>query len=647
MLLDLWADSLGDPSPQPGEGSHLPAGFGDTFDAAWQRGELFSNSVSATNARNQAIAEFSQKVQAAGGDVASEYANRLAPGPDGGVIEPDGLDVANSALAAARTKSPAVNLQPMTSDDIDRRALEIQKGAVANYDEMQGREKTFGGKVGSVAGSALSGLNDPLNLPALAISPEAEGGYLSSALIWGGYGVGSQRVNEAINAQRRQQIDPTYSPGAEIAEAGIAGAGLGVTVRGLGDLWTRVATGAWPRSVRDAGNAVASEANVQASNILPGAEGEAAHRDALGRSLDQIINGDPVMAEIGPASRELMARLHAERPFAVPKVDGAELARISEEAGLRERQAALGDQLAGLPEGDRGAAETLARLDEIDRQRAAATTADERRALGERRDELLTDTTPEALRAAAAPLEQRRLATRELEEINGRLNEIAVQRAKLSPEEITEPLNLGQTSRVPPSLFDIHLGRVDNTAEMLRLAEMEPAEMGAAFRNGVEGNVRNLASLTGHDMPREDAAALTDRLLETQDDWERRAILNEIVARPRTIRETLPGAAEIAAARRGELPAEPPLSADAAAAADPAVLQDPGMAKALQADAERLLDARAAAGQDVRVPAGVDENGEPVYRSIADMIEDAKADERAAEQIEACVKPMSEQPEEA
>jgi hypothetical protein len=55
--------------------------------------------------------------------------------------------------------------------------------------------------------------------------------------------------------------------------------------------------------VRDAGNLAESEANIQATNVYPGAAGAAAHRDALATSTDQIIKGEPVdvAAHITPA----------------------------------------------------------------------------------------------------------------------------------------------------------------------------------------------------------------------------------------------------------------------------------------------------------------------------------------------------------
>jgi hypothetical protein len=106
----------------------------------------------------------------------------------------------------------------------------------------------------------------------------------------------------------------------------------------------------------------------------------------------------------------------------------------------------------GLPAGSQAAAETLARLEEIDRQLAAATTATERKTLSNRRDELLADTTPEALRAAAAPLEQRRALAAEQASIADRLSEIDKTRAEL---KTIPQASFGQRSVVPYSLSSL------------------------------------------------------------------------------------------------------------------------------------------------------------------------------------------------
>jgi hypothetical protein len=264
---------------------------------------------------------------------------------------------------------------------------------------------------------------------------------------------------------------------------------------------------------------------------------------------------------------------------------------------------------------------------------AQAPSFEARRALSNRRDELLADTTPEQLQAAAAPLEQRRALTAEQSSIDDRLAEIAAERAKLTPPtgEGAQPFNLGQTSGVAPTLFDIHTGRIDNLMAM--------RAGGPDMRPALEDGVKALGELTGHTMPPEDAKAIAGRVAAAASDDEARAILNETVARPRTIRETLPSEPAPMTAPMTAVPAR-----SFAESVEPdETLADPRSDVAMQAEAERQL-ARLTTEKkgNTLIPVGVDDKGEPIYRSLANMLSEAKADRDAAARLEACMTPMSE-----
>jgi hypothetical protein len=640
-MLDLWEnDAQATAAPQPGEATDVPASFGEKFAGEWAYSKAVSGAFADANARNSALSSFVDQIKQAGGGDAFDAAYAAYPGNfDAMLTTSDTLDVANGVVAQLRQKNPSLELQPLTDDELNRRALSLQQGAQATYGDLQARGSTFGGMVGGFLGSVSASAAEPQNIAALAIPIGGELGYLRAALAGAGLFAGSQAVSEAANPNRSQVI-PGYSPAGAVGEAAIEGAALGAggeaVARGLGALWTRFKTGAWPTSVRDAGNLVESEANVQATNILPGADGEAAHRDALGQSIDQILNGKPVDVDIARASQALMARLQSERPFAVPVVDMGAIARTSEEAGLRERSAAISDQLASLAPGDQGAAETLARVRQVEGDMAQAPSFEARRALSNRRDELLADTTPEQLQAAAAPLEQRRTLSAEQSSIDDRLSEIAAERAKLTPpsDEPAQPFNLGQTSPAsltPPTLFDIHTGRIDNLMAM--------RAGGTDMRPALENGITALGELTGHTMPPEDAAAIAKRVAGAGSDDEARAILNETVARPRTIRETLPSEPSPVSAPVSAVPAR---SFAESVEADK-TLADPRGDVAMQAEAERQLAQLAADKKgNTLIPVGVDDKGEPIYRSLANMLSEAKADRDAAARLEACMTPMSE-----
>jgi predicted kinase len=59
-------------------------------------------------------------------------------------------------------------------------------------------------------------------------------------------------------------------------------------------VWDRIRTGAWPQSVKDAGNIVSSQANINATNVYPGIEGATAHPQALAKGTTDILAGRPV-----------------------------------------------------------------------------------------------------------------------------------------------------------------------------------------------------------------------------------------------------------------------------------------------------------------------------------------------------------------
>lgn len=447
-MLDLWqqeAQTAAQPSPE--EGRDLPAGFGESFDAAWSSGQLFSSTLAQQNARNAALDGYAGQVKDAGGDVIGEMNRQTTLTPDGLAIEPDRLQVINGVLAGLKAKDPSIGLQPLTEDDLQAKTVAASRAAVQANAAMAGREQTFGSRVGSFLGGAASTAADPLNLAAMVVAPESEAGILGSALVFGGVAGASQLGNEAVNAPFREQVQPGYiesgAPEANIAAAAKSGALFGGGFRALGNLWTRVKTGSWPTSVRDAGNVVESEANIQDSNVLPGVDGEAAHYGAMRSTISQILRGDPVDV--------------------TPFVDMNELSRISEEAELRNRSLDLTQQVAGLPEGDLSAGDRLNRLDAVERQIAEAPDAATKRALNERRDQLLVDTNPEALRAAAAPIEQRAAAQTEQAGIAARLQDIASERAQarakvsLAPGALA-PANVGQSFPLPMAMREFRDG---------------------------------------------------------------------------------------------------------------------------------------------------------------------------------------------
>ena len=300
-FLDLYPEQDARESKfQPNEGTRLPSGFDENLHAAWSDGQLFSQSISRANARAAVLHDYVDEIRAkTGNDLSKEFIPDVAGGGQTGVTD---FTQANDRVAKLKADHPDLDLDPMSEDEIDKRAVAKAQAAHRTYQTLQQGEKTWGGSFGSFLGSAGSAVADPTNVLALAVAPETAGiGILSSALRWGALAGVSQAAIEFQSDQFKEQVQPGYTesgePLKEIAGAFVGGAVLGGGIKALGNAWTRVKTGQWPTSVRDAGNVIESEANVAQTNIFPGAEGEVAHREALVKTIDDILAGRPVDVE--------------------------------------------------------------------------------------------------------------------------------------------------------------------------------------------------------------------------------------------------------------------------------------------------------------------------------------------------------------
>jgi hypothetical protein len=325
-FLDLYPEQdAREASPQPNEGTSLPSGFGENFHAAWNDGLLFSQSVARDNARAGVLGDYIDEIRQKTGQ---DLSNEIKPDAAEGTIGPSMFDQANARVAKLKQDYPDLDLNPLSEDEIDKRAVAKAQAAHRTYETLQAGEKTWEGSVGSFFGGAFAGAADPINIVGMAVAPEAAGiGILSSALRWGALAGVSQAAIEFQSDQFKEQVHPGYTesgaPLHEIAGAFAGGALLGGGIKALGNAWTRVKTGNWPTSVRDAGNVIESEANVAQTNIFPGVEGEVAHREALTKTIDDILAGRPVDvgAQITPELQQ--AAVEAERSF--PHEPGYEL----------------------------------------------------------------------------------------------------------------------------------------------------------------------------------------------------------------------------------------------------------------------------------------------------------------------------------
>ncbi|MFK8251780.1 coiled-coil domain-containing protein [Ancylobacter terrae] len=267
----------------------LPATFSESFDAAWRAGLEFGNSDAQARARIEGVQDFVDDVRKRTGVLL------VNPALGGGVAA---LEQMNAQLVQLSVKHPDLGLHALTEEDIDRLGEGRSRDAREAAQRMAGREQTWGAVAGSLLGSVAAGGVDPVNLIAVPLAAPASLGILGTALATAGITAGTQAAIEAVTAGYKERVEPGYvdsgEAGQNVVGAAVAGGVLGGGAKALGALWSRVQTGAWPRSIRDAGNVVASEAQLADTNILPGVEGEVAHRTALQASIDALVSGRPV-----------------------------------------------------------------------------------------------------------------------------------------------------------------------------------------------------------------------------------------------------------------------------------------------------------------------------------------------------------------
>jgi hypothetical protein len=460
-FLDLYqGDQQQAATIQPNEGHDLPSGFTENLRASWADGQMFSQSIARSNARAAVLGDYLDEIrQKTGNDLSKEFIPDVAGGGQTGVTD---FDTANERVARLKAQYPELDLDPLSEDEIEKRAVAKAQSAHRTYETLQAGEKTWGGSFGSFLGGAGSAAADPINILALGVAPETGGiGIVSSALRWGALAGVSQAAIEASSGSFKEEVQPGYTesgaPLADIGGAFVGGAVLGGTTKALGNLWSRVKTGQWPTSVRDAGNVIESEAHVADSNPFPGAEGEVAHREALVKTIEDILANRPVQIDhiITPdflgRSRALVERLQTEQPMALPIINQRAFELIAEQDRLTKRDAELASSLESMPAGDASAADRLNRLQAVEQQIAEVTNPAAKRALNERRDQILVDTNPEKLQAAAAPIEARRAAEAERASIADRLEQITQEHANLQASTLPEMQlpALGQSERIP------------------------------------------------------------------------------------------------------------------------------------------------------------------------------------------------------
>lgn len=614
MSLDLFQNDQAEAVANAGRNpaTALPQTFGETFLPAWNQGLLFGQSVARSTARIRGMAEYIDDIYRQTGVMLRNP--ELAP------VGTDGLAEFNTELSKLATQYPALGrlrdqgveraFQPLTNEEVDSLAAKVSARANLDYATMMRQERTLGGSLGIFAGAAAAGITDPINLLAFPLAAPEALGALGTTLAWGGIAAGTQTAIELGSMGFRERVRPGYQasgePMANIAGAAVFGGALGGGIKGLSAAWSRVKTGEWPRSVRDAGNVVESEANIAGTSLFPGADGEAAHRTAIQRSLDALVTGRPANLD-GVITPSILAGYEARL---APVMDARARAVTAGERGLSlEREAVrLPPTMERLSElqldqirQTRARIETdaIALSERLDQQ--VAGLAAEREALGARRSAVEAQSQEVAsirenlasaqrrlseARPASDPTTQARLDVIESEISRPNLGTDA--RALLEAERasITETIaktapgdrrliaSLGQEVKglekvlaraekaAARSAADMARTDARITAGLRKAATTRDLSTGrfSGQREAVAGEMRKAVSALadegyGIKLPRADAQSLADRILAASDqDAEAvlRGVTDDLVARREAVRQAQ-GSREPAAVREGKV----------------------------------------------------------------------------------------------
>lgn len=421
-----------------------PLNFGESVEAAWTAHGAYQMSVSKENAKADVIGGLLSAYK----DATGEDLNQTV------TMTPDGLADTGATFAMpspeqmrqryeqTRAQRPDLKLAPFPDDQtIETMALDRMRAARIHYDAAQ--ERGMSG-LGDFIGTAASSLRDPINAASMAFGAGAASGILRTALIEGGINMGSQAAVVAATYDTRRKIDPNYTFDQamyEVAAAGVGGAVIGGTLKGLVKLFEGVDRAKLPRPVNDALNVASAEAKATETNPFPGSAVDAAkHRELLDTVTHQLeTNNEPITL---PEGQTPFTARQAEATQALTRDLSAPLTPEQFDAAIQKRSVSLDPELftkAGAI--DQDITQVRARLDEIKAQREAAAPQ------------------LQGVDARVAELEQ------QLSQITGK--------RRSSPKAQALRDEIAQLKATPAAIQDETLARLASDEQMLRLRLVE------------------------------------------------------------------------------------------------------------------------------------------------------------------------------
>jgi len=349
-----------------------------TFDEAWNKSvasyDFFSASNFRLNARRAVVQDYLDSVHRRTGERPIDSAFVGGQNVWSDTTPEEMIETIRPHIEKLKQKYP--DMPMLSAEELDTRATQKAVKARDDYAEMNNRYHAWGTWLGEFGGGLYAGAKDPLNIATIAVNPAKSYGVVQRALVGAGVFGGSQALNELMGAEGRDQIQPGYSSTREGYYNILESAGMGALLFGgpkmLGNAWARMRTGKWPGEVKDAGNVVMSEGQIEGNNIHPGPEGEILHRKNLGTATDQILKGEPVNVDVPPDVRRrsqfILDDLEKKSGMRLPVVDEGKLKLLAENEGLSHNWAELERYRDTLDEPDHARAEKAARLEQVEKR---------------------------------------------------------------------------------------------------------------------------------------------------------------------------------------------------------------------------------------------------------------------------------------
>jgi hypothetical protein len=372
--MDVFDSSAVMQNAQANLAQDLPAGFSEAFDVSSRSLSEWNSGVAYNNARDRALATYYD-------DVKQKTGVQLPLYGMGGNVSLDELNVGIGKIAQDH---PDQGFMPISESDIDTMARRRMAKAHDDAAAFANRETTWGGTAGTISGTLLGALSDPVTIATLPLGGAGEAGIVLRALEFAAIAGGTEATNAAMSVQSREAAVPGSSkdiPG-DIAGATLFGAGLGGAFGALGKLLGHGAK-PLPTSVRDEVNAATSELQFHATNPFPTAAGEAAARDATVEATTSLARGETVRAgENFDGAHVADYALAARLPGTVEKLSELQLGEIAQGVTAAEARAAkaralleqqdtriVKSEVAGLDRGDM-LAKMRAEISDISAERA-------------------------------------------------------------------------------------------------------------------------------------------------------------------------------------------------------------------------------------------------------------------------------------